>query len=128
MLKKKLKIFENQDIYTLHCPSSLLQYSYILVYFVIDTLLYTYMKSSLKFVGYCCLGEQVIPGPLVAYFALINSGTNDVYCYNLSLHLSLLSLLFVLPPVYMYILTYWNTIKSRVVSHSYLYMYVQWKF
>lgn len=61
------------------------------------------MKSSLKFVGYCCLSEQVTPGPLVAYFALINSGTNDVYCYNLSLHLSLL---FVLPPVYMYILTY----------------------
>lgn len=64
------------------------------------------MKSSLKFVGYCCLGEQVTPGPLVAYFALINSSTNDVYCYNLSLHLSLLSLLLVLPPVYMYILTY----------------------
>lgn len=64
------------------------------------------MESSLKFVGYCCLGEQVTPGPLVAYFALINSGTNAVYCYNLSLHLSLLSLLFVLPPVYMYILTY----------------------
>lgn len=96
---------ENQDVYTLHCPCSLLQYSYILVYFVIDTLLYTYMKSSLKFVGYCCLGEQVTPGPLVAYFALINSSTNAVYCHNLSLHLrlSLLSRLFVgTPSIYVY--------------------------
>lgn len=50
------------------------------------------MESSLKFVGYCCLGEQVTPGPLVAYFALINSGTNAVYCHNLSLHLCLSSL------------------------------------
>lgn len=97
MWEKKLKIFENQDIYTLHCPSSLLQHSYILVYFVTNTLLYTY----------CCLGEQVTPGPLVAYFALINSGTNAVYCHNLSLHLCLSSLSFLyVPPVYMYILTY----------------------
>lgn len=49
------------------------------------------MESSLKFVGYCCLGEQVTPGPLVAYFALINSGTNAVYCHNLSPSLSFLS-------------------------------------
>lgn len=102
MYGENLKIFENQDIYTLHCPSSLLQYSYILVYFVIDTLLYTYMKSSLKFVGYCCLGEQVTPGPLVAYFALINSGTNAVYCYNLSLHLSSLSPFCATPSIYVY--------------------------
>lgn len=60
------------------------------------------MKSSLKFVGYCCLGEQVTPGPLVAYFALINSGTNAVYCHNLSLHLRLSRLFVGTPSIYVY--------------------------